>query len=224
MSDQQIQCSDCGNAFVFTDAERTFYDSKGLASPPKRCVPCRKARKLSSPDRRPGGGGAGGPPRGRNGGGSERAWGGGMGGARAGARASSEGRGWGKPNFPRTFADRAPIGQAQTAPRGRGPHFSGSQMREPQAKPNRPASVKAPPTPRPARPKFDITCGACGTSAQVPFRPLEGRDVFCQPCYRARRGLPAVETGLVTTGLVTGLADGLVDGGHETDDGERTTD
>jgi hypothetical protein len=33
-----------------------------------------------------------------------------------------------------------------------------------------------------------------------------------------------VETGLVTTGLVTGLADGLVDGGHETDDGERTTD
>jgi CxxC-x17-CxxC domain-containing protein len=37
------------------------------------------------------------------------------------------------------------------------------------------------------RPKFDVTCITCGTPAQVPFKPIEGRDVFCQPCYRARR-------------------------------------
>ncbi len=24
--------------------------------------------------------------------------------------------------------------------------------------------------------------------AQVPFKPLEGRQVFCQPCYKARKG------------------------------------
>jgi CxxC-x17-CxxC domain-containing protein len=42
--------------------------------------------------------------------------------------------------------------------------------------------------PRPERPKFDITCATCGVQAQVPFKPLEGREVFCQDCYRARRG------------------------------------
>ena len=40
--------------------------------------------------------------------------------------------------------------------------------------------------PRPERPRYDITCAECGTAAQVPFKPLEGRQVFCQPCYRAR--------------------------------------
>jgi CxxC-x17-CxxC domain-containing protein len=67
--------------------------------------------------------------------------------------------------------------------------------------------------PRPARAKFDITCGACGTAAQVPFRPLEGRDVFCQSCYRARRGPPAVEAqGAGVDVLVAGLAEGVAEG------------
>lgn len=44
------------------------------------------------------------------------------------------------------------------------------------------------------RPKFDVTCITCGTAAQVPFKPIEGRDVFCQPCYRARR--PPTEVAL----------------------------
>jgi CxxC-x17-CxxC domain-containing protein len=52
----------------------------------------------------------------------------------------------------------------------------------------------APSTPRPERPKFDITCGACGIAAQVPFKPIEGREVFCQECYRARRGTARPET------------------------------
>jgi CxxC-x17-CxxC domain-containing protein len=38
---------------------------------------------------------------------------------------------------------------------------------------------------------FDITCKTCGGVAQVPFKPIEGRDVFCQPCYRARKPLRA---------------------------------
>ncbi len=34
---------------------------------------------------------------------------------------------------------------------------------------------------------FSITCNACGSKAEVPFKPAEGRDVFCQACYRARK-------------------------------------
>ena len=50
-----------------------------------------------------------------------------------------------------------------------------------------------PPGTRPERPKYDITCAECGTQAQVPFKPLEGRQVFCQPCYRARKGTTPTE-------------------------------
>jgi CxxC-x17-CxxC domain-containing protein len=208
MSDQQIQCSDCGNAFVFTEAERAFYDSKGLASPPKRCAPCRKARKLANPDRRPAGGapsrgGSAGAGWGRNGGG-ERGRGAngdrGGGGGRGGPRAPVEGRGWGKPSFSRGPVDRPSV-RPPFNPRARGP-----------VNVTPPPNAKAHAGPRPARPKFDITCGTCGTAAQVPFKPLEGREVFCQPCYRARRGLPPVE------------ASGPTVGGVATDKGESPLD
>jgi CxxC-x17-CxxC domain-containing protein len=39
----------------------------------------------------------------------------------------------------------------------------------------------------PSRAGFDITCATCGKPARVPFEPEAGRDVYCQPCYRARR-------------------------------------
>jgi CxxC-x17-CxxC domain-containing protein len=59
--------------------------------------------------------------------------------------------------------------------------------------PPRAALPEAPPAPKAKKPRpaFDVTCIQCGTAAQVPFKPIEGRDVFCQPCYRARRGTPA---------------------------------
>ncbi len=40
---------------------------------------------------------------------------------------------------------------------------------------------------RPTAEMFSITCNSCGVHAEVPFRPAEGRDVFCQACYRARK-------------------------------------
>jgi CxxC-x17-CxxC domain-containing protein len=55
------------------------------------------------------------------------------------------------------------------------------------ARPERERPARA----RPERPRYDITCAECGTPAQVPFKPLEGRQVFCQPCYRARKGAGA---------------------------------
>ena len=49
-----LQCADCGCDFEFTVSEQEFYASKGLTNQPKRCKPCRNARKGSR-----GGGGGG---------------------------------------------------------------------------------------------------------------------------------------------------------------------
>ena len=36
---------------------------------------------------------------------------------------------------------------------------------------------------RPAREMFVATCALCGGEAKVPFKPTEGRDVFCSECF-----------------------------------------
>lgn len=43
--DKSLQCADCGATFTFTVAEQEFYSSKGFANEPKRCQPCRQAKK-----------------------------------------------------------------------------------------------------------------------------------------------------------------------------------
>ena len=64
MSEQSIQCADCGTNFAFSASEQQFYAEKGF-SPPRRCRPCRDAAKQN---RGQGGGGSrpmggGGAPR-----------------------------------------------------------------------------------------------------------------------------------------------------------------
>ena len=44
-TDKQIMCSDCGKEFSFTAAEQEFFQQKGYTNEPKRCLPCRQARK-----------------------------------------------------------------------------------------------------------------------------------------------------------------------------------
>ena len=44
--DRWIKCVDCGEDFLFTVGEQTFYASKGLGNAPTRCKKCREARKL----------------------------------------------------------------------------------------------------------------------------------------------------------------------------------
>jgi CxxC-x17-CxxC domain-containing protein len=143
MSDQ-ITCSDCGGSFVFSDAEREFYASKGLA-PPKRCKACREARKARDGATR------GDAPR-----------------SAPGQGARPDRRGPGRPPF------------------RQGPRPARPRSAPPPAHRPAPAPVQAAPKERPEKPKFSIHCAACGIHAQVPFKPLEGREVFCQPCYRAR--------------------------------------
>lgn len=50
--DQQIQCVDCAQEFLFTAEEQEFYYQKRYSNP-KRCPVCRANRKLS--DNRGGG-------------------------------------------------------------------------------------------------------------------------------------------------------------------------
>jgi CxxC-x17-CxxC domain-containing protein len=44
-TEKSLQCSDCGKIFTFTVEEQEFYASKGFTNEPKRCPPCRQARK-----------------------------------------------------------------------------------------------------------------------------------------------------------------------------------
>jgi CxxC-x17-CxxC domain-containing protein len=32
-----------------------------------------------------------------------------------------------------------------------------------------------------------VTCAGCGAKTTVPFKPTEGRPVYCRDCYRSRR-------------------------------------
>ncbi len=44
-TDKSIQCSDCGATFTFSAEEQEFFATKGYTNEPKRCLPCRQARK-----------------------------------------------------------------------------------------------------------------------------------------------------------------------------------
>ncbi len=48
--DRPLQCLDCKNEFVFTAGEQEFYERKGFKEIPKRCKPCRDARKTRRAD------------------------------------------------------------------------------------------------------------------------------------------------------------------------------
>ena len=42
--DIQLTCSDCGQDFTFTAADQAFFQERGYSTP-KRCKPCRMAKK-----------------------------------------------------------------------------------------------------------------------------------------------------------------------------------
>lgn len=61
-SDKQLACVDCGADFTFSSGEQEHYAQLGFTNEPKRCGPCRAAKKASRGDdgggarRRPSGG------------------------------------------------------------------------------------------------------------------------------------------------------------------------
>jgi CxxC-x17-CxxC domain-containing protein len=52
-TDKTLTCSDCGQQFVFSESEQSFYADRGFTEP-RRCASCRAARKAER------GGGSGG--------------------------------------------------------------------------------------------------------------------------------------------------------------------
>lgn len=66
--DQRLKCVDCGEEFLFTVGEQTFYHEKGLTHAPTRCKRCRDQRKGQRGEG--GGGGGGGGARSSGGGGN----------------------------------------------------------------------------------------------------------------------------------------------------------
>ena len=44
-TEKSLQCSDCGKPFPFTTEEQEFFATKGFTNEPKRCFPCRSARR-----------------------------------------------------------------------------------------------------------------------------------------------------------------------------------
>lgn len=44
ISDRVIKCVDCGEDFVWTAGEQTFFHDKGLKNEPKRCKHCKQAK------------------------------------------------------------------------------------------------------------------------------------------------------------------------------------
>jgi len=38
-----------------------------------------------------------------------------------------------------------------------------------------------------SREMHKATCSECGESCEVPFKPTEGKPVFCRECYRNKR-------------------------------------
>ena len=40
---------------------------------------------------------------------------------------------------------------------------------------------------RQPRESYDVICAECGAPTTVPFKPTEGRPVYCRDCFRAKR-------------------------------------
>ena len=41
---------------------------------------------------------------------------------------------------------------------------------------------------RAPRESYEAVCAECGATTTVPFKPTQGRPVFCRDCYRSKRG------------------------------------
>ena len=92
--DKTIVCVDCGAEFTFTAKEQQQFADRGFTSDPKRCKPCRDARKATQTSGNRAGGG-------RSFGGASGGGGGGGGGGRSGGGRSFDGP---RQMFPATCA------------------------------------------------------------------------------------------------------------------------
>ena len=46
--DRTLTCQECGQPFTFTADDQSYHAEKGYTNEPKRCAPCRQARRARS--------------------------------------------------------------------------------------------------------------------------------------------------------------------------------
>lgn len=176
--DKQIKCLECGKDFTYTAAEQELHKSLGYQNEPKRCNPCREAKR----QRRPGGG----APRGE--------------GQPAGAAApapapAAAGAPPAAPRPPQSQGQRPPQGGGGRRDGGRNPQNSGPRPPRDGRNSNNNNPRNAPPVERvqPVDPGFIprefhlAICAECGKEAQLPFKPQGDRPVYCIDCFAQKR-------------------------------------
>jgi len=84
-------------------------------------------------------------------------------------------------NEPKRCRDCREKRKAESAsrPRGRGPGAGGGRPRMGGG-----GGLGAPRAPKES---FEAVCAACGQTTTVPFKPTQGRPVYCRDCFRAKR-------------------------------------
>jgi CxxC-x17-CxxC domain-containing protein len=168
-ADKQIKCIECQKEFTYTAAEQELHKSLGYQNEPKRCNPCREAKR----QRRPGGG-------------RER------GAAENGAAAAPAGATPAPPPPPQQQQ------QAPRPPRPPQPQRQPQDRRQGERRhPPQPQGGQRPPRENRGGPGNDpgftprefflAICSECGKEAQLPFKPRGDRPVLCLECFAQKR-------------------------------------
>jgi CxxC-x17-CxxC domain-containing protein len=202
--DQQLQCVECGEPFIFSASEQEFYAEKELTHPPKRCKTCRKNAKKRRRSRKPQAGEYRSPAfsdsefkreqrYGRNRRNQPKH-------QQQAADYSGEYR---SPAFKEYEAMdnadeyRAPgfkeYENINAEEEYRSPAFKEYEDINPRDEYRAPAFGNSKRRGRVERPMFEIICVACGETAMVPFVPEEKEDPMCPACFKEHKILLAKE-------------------------------
>ena len=170
-ADKQIKCIECNKDFTYTAAEQELHKSLGYQNEPKRCNPCREAKR----QRRPGG--------------RDRAA------APAPADGAAPAAAAAAPAAPAPQPQQQPRPQGNRPPQPRQGRDGGRRdggRRGPPPPPREPRENRGGPGPGAdpgfaPREFFLAICAECGKEAQLPFKPRGDRPVLCIECFAQKR-------------------------------------
>ena len=202
--DRTLVCAQCNKEFVFSAGEQKFYAEKGLTSDPKRCKPCRDARRRQKKSR---GDGIYRSPAFENSAPRHQKI--------RGRRVGPGRRGRGEYRSP-GLNDRAPKRDEYRSPafreyetikpedeyrspayreqeninpeeEYRAPGFQEHDDSNPNEDYRSPGFQDLKQKYVDEKPMFSITCAVCGKEAMVPVLPDEREETFCPECYAEKR-------------------------------------
>ncbi|MFQ5767351.1 MAG: zinc-ribbon domain containing protein [Acidobacteriota bacterium] len=155
---REITCTDCESAFTFSAEEQRFYQEKGLDHEPKRCKPCRVARKSKALNRRSR------PTRGNR---------------LASFHVKGESHAGRLPSG--SFSGQPPAGNGEN----QAPLFKADFGPSPWESSTR--RFRETEEAQPSRTRYDAVCTDCNAATKVPFRPNGVQPVYCRTCLPLHR-------------------------------------